>query len=161
MTTTEQAIEQRNNHPAVIVKTQYTERLQALVPSHVNGAQWVAQAIAPLRDPKLAEAAQADFQSFVQALERAAVLGLRPGSEEFYLVPRKVKGRLQVQGIVGYQGLIELMYRPGTVASVVVETVRENDVFSYVPGRDERPTHEIDWDSTGRGPLGSYTPTGS
>ncbi|WP_030777812.1 recombinase RecT, partial [Streptomyces sp. NRRL F-2664] len=58
-----------------------------------------------------------------------------------------------IQGIVGYQGIIELIYRAGAVSSVIVETVHEHDTFSYVPGRDERPVHEIDWFGTDRGPL--------
>lgn len=140
-------------HPAAVLQERYGNRLAALVPSHVNGEAWVRQATGTLRDAKLAEAAEADFGSFVTAVERAAVLGLRPGSDQYYLVPRKIKGRLQVQGIVGYQGLVDLMYRSGAAASVIVETVRQSDRFEYVPGRDPRPEHHIDWDAPDRGPL--------
>lgn len=153
MTVTSQAIATQGNHPAVVLQQKYATRIAGLVPSHVNGDMWVRMASGTLRDPKLCEAAMANFDSFLQEIERAAVLGLRPGSEEFYLQPRKVKGKLQVQGIIGYQGLVDLMYRAGAVASVVVEVVREKDVFRYTPGRDEIPVHEIDWDSDDRGPL--------
>lgn len=153
MTTTTQALEQRDNHPAVRLQQQYAARLAALVPSHVNGDAWVRQATGTLRDEKLAAAAMNDFGSFVTAVERAAILGLRPGSEEYYLIPRKIRGQLQVQGIIGYQGLVDLMYRSGAVESVVVENVRQSDRFLYVPGRDPRPVHEIDWDADDRGPL--------
>jgi len=64
-----------------------------------------------------------------------------------------VKGRLEILGIVGYQGHIELMYRAGAISSVVAEVVYANDKFTYAPGRDEVPLHEIDWDATDRGPL--------
>ena len=150
---TSTALAQRQQHPAAILQAQYAQRIASLVPTHVNGEAWVRQATGTLRDPKLAEAAQVDFASFLGAVERAAVLGLRPGTEEFYLQPRKIKGKLQVQGIVGYQGLVDLMYRSGAVSSVVVEVVRQTDRFSYVPGRDERPVHEIDWDADDRGDL--------
>lgn len=152
-TTTGQALRQQQEHPAVILQRQYSGRLASLVPSHVNGEAWVRQATGTLRDPKLAEAAKADFGSFVAAVERAAVLGLRPGTEEYYLIPRKIRNGLQIQGIIGYQGLVDLMYRSGAVASVVVEVVRKADRFSYSPGRDQRPVHEIDWDLEDRGPL--------
>ncbi len=45
------------------------------------------------------------------------------------------------------------MYRAGAVSSVIVEVVRQHDHFRYVPGRDERPEHEIDWDLEDRGDL--------
>jgi recombination protein RecT len=152
-TTTGQALANKQEHPAAVLQRQYSGRLAALVPTHVNGEAWVRQATGTLRDADLAAAAQNDFGSFVAAVERAAVLGLRPGTEEYYLQPRKIKGRLQVQGIVGYQGLIDLMYRSGAVASVVVEAVRRADGFAYMPGRDNRPIHEIDWDAEDRGEL--------
>lgn len=151
--TTSDALAQQSTHPAVVLQQQYAARLQALVPSHVNGEAWVRQATGALRDPGLAAAAQSDFGSFVTAVERAAVLGLRPGSEEYYLVPRKVKGRAQVMGIVGWQGLVDLMYRSGAVSSVVAEVVRTADGFDYQPGRDPSPQHRIDWDAADRGDL--------
>jgi len=84
-----------------------------------------------------------------------ARLGLEPGTEQFYLVPQSPRkgAPKEILGITGYQGLVELMYRAGAVASVIVEAVREHDVFNYVPGRDERPIHEIDWDADDRGKL--------
>lgn len=153
MTTTSQALEQQANHPAAQLAQRYGGRIAALVPTHVNGQAWLRQATGTLRDPKLAAAARADFDSFVSAIERAAILGLRPGTEEYYLIPRKIKGKLTVQGITGYQGLVDLMYRSGAVESVVVETVCKADGFRYVPGRDPRPIHEIDWMADDRGEL--------
>ena len=153
MTTTSQALAQRDDHPATILQHQYATRLASLVPSHVNGEAWVRQATGALRDDALAAAARSDFGSFVTAVERAAVLGLRPGSEEYYLVPRKKGGRNQVMGIVGWQGLVDLMYRSGAVSSVVAEIVYDADGFDYQPGADARPRHTIDWRSDDRGPL--------
>lgn len=150
---TSQALAQRQVHPAALVQQQYAHRIASLVPTHVNGEAWVRQLTGTLRDEKLAAAAQSDFGSFLAAAERAAVLGLRPGTEEFYLQPRKIKGRLQVQGIVGYQGYVDLMYRSGAVASVVVECARRVDKFTYSPGRHAKPLHDIDWDAEDRGEL--------
>ena len=78
----------------------------------------------------LMKAAEANPDSLITALMRCAALGHQPGTEEFYLTPRKVKGRLEILGITGYQGYIELMYRAGAVSSVIVETVRRNDEIS-------------------------------
>lgn len=155
MTRPSQEVAQRQAHPAVVVRDHHGARLAGMVPTHVNGDSWVRLAVATLRDPDLCQAATANLDSFMVAVERAAQLGLRPGTEEFYLIPRGVKGRGKpmVQGIVGYQGLVDLMYRSGAVQSVVAETVHDQDVFRYVPGRDERPVHEIDWFGGVRGKL--------
>lgn len=64
-----------------------------------------------------------------------------------------MKGQLEILGITGYQGIIELIYRAGAVSSVVAECVYANDVFKFKPGIDERPDHEIDWDADDRGAL--------
>lgn len=156
MTSTVRAEVERRSDSAADIARQLEatqgRRLADLAPSHVDGRQLVRQAMSCLRDPKLAQAAGQNFASFVEAVERASVLGLRPGSEEFYLTPRFGRSPAVV-GIVGYQGLIELMYRSGAVESVIAELVYERDAFSYVPGRDVVPVHEIDWDVEDRGGL--------
>lgn len=147
------AVEKRDNTPAGLVK-EYTPDFATMLPSHVNPEQWARIAIGALRrDPKLTQAAANDSGQFMAELAKAARLGLEPGTEQFYLTVRKEKGVPKVLGIAGYQGLIELMYRAGAVASVVAEAVYSDDAFDYVPGRDERPQHTIDWDAESRGGL--------
>ncbi len=155
MTTTTQgaALATRDNSPSRIVQ-QYRDEFAAVLPSHVRADVWVRLAVGALRrDKKLAEAASNDPAALMGALLEAARLGHEPATEAFYLVPRKQKGILKVQGIEGYQGIVERMYRAGAVSSVIVEVVRQHDHFRYVPGRDERPEHEIDWDLEDRGDL--------
>lgn len=143
----------QDNGPGAMVE-RYRDDLAMVMPSHVKPDTFVRLAVSVLRrDPKLTEAAQNNPAALMGALLEAARLGLEPGTEQFYLTPRKMKGRLEIQGIRGYQGEIELMYRAGAVSSVVVEVVRANDTFRYAPGRDERPVHEIDWFSSDRGEL--------
>jgi len=154
--TVSNAIAVRDTGPAAMV-TQYREEYAALVPSHVNADQWIRLAVGAIRGNKdLEQAARTDVGVFLRELKTAARLGLEPGTEQFYLTPRKSKahrGAKIIKGIVGYQGIVELIYRAGAVSSVVVETVRANDTFRYVIGRDERPVHEIDWFAEDRGPL--------
>lgn len=151
--TISQTVAQRDSSPSAMVQ-QYRGDFAQVLPSHVKADTWVRIAVGALRrDEKLAAAAKSDFGSLMAALLHAARLGLEPGTESYYLTPRKEKGVLKVLGIVGYQGLIELIYRAGAVSSVIVEVVHAKDSFRYAPGRDERPVHEIDWDSDDRGPL--------
>lgn len=132
---------------------QYRADLSLVMPSHMRPDTWVRLAVGVLRGNKdLIQAARNDEGALMRALMTAARLGLEPGTEQFYLLPRKEKGIYKVQGIVGYQGIVELIYRAGAASSVVVEVVREHDKFAWVPGAMERPIHEADWFSD-RGDL--------
>ena len=139
--------------PATLI-ARHADDLSSVLPSHIKAPVWIRVAQGAVRrDPNLVEAATLSPGTLMVALLNAARLGLEPGTEEFYLTPRKVKGRPEVLGIVGYQGIIEMIYRAGAVSSVIAENVYENDGFDYQPGRDELPRHTIDWDSTDRGKL--------
>lgn len=139
---------------------QHRGSFEAVLPSHIKPDTWVRLAQGALRKGKkvggrteLEIAAVNNPGAFLSTLLNAARLGLEPGTEQYYLTPRKVKGQLEILGMVGYQGYIELMFRAGAVSSVVAECVYTNDTFSYQPGRDEIPRHEVDWDATERGDL--------
>ena len=147
------AVAVRDNGPAGMIE-QYKGDLAMVMPSHVKPDTFVRLAVSVLRrDKNLMMAAANNPAALMGALMESARLGLEPGTEQYYLTPRKVKGRLEIQGIRGYQGEIELIYRAGAVSSVIVEVVREKDTFQYSPGRDERPHHDIDWDAADRGKL--------
>lgn len=157
------AVAQRDSGPRALV-AQYEPDFRTVLPSHVKPEQFVRVAQGALKRGKkydgdrsgrteLEVAAGNNPAVFLASLLDAARLGLEPGTEQYYLTPRKVKGKLEVLGIVGYQGHIELMYRAGAIASVVAECVYTGDEFSYRPGRDERPVHDVDWDSEDRGQL--------
>lgn len=155
-----QAVARRDNTPSALIQ-QYSADFASVLPSHIKPATWVRLAQGALKKGKRQQDGRTDLEVaaannpavFLSSLLDAARLGLEPGTTEYYLTPRKVKGRLEILGIVGYQGIIELIYRAGAVSSVIAEVVYENDTFRYQPGRDEIPTHEIDWDSDDRGKL--------
>ncbi len=158
-TKTSQAVEKADNSPRAMVQ-RYSDSFAQVLPSHVKAETWVRLAQGALKKGKrvgnqyeLEVAAANNIPLFLSTLLDAARLGLEPGTEEYYLTPRKNKGQLEILGIVGYQGIVELMYRAGAVSSVVAECVYNDDQFEYSPGRNERPVHEIDWDSPDRGEL--------
>ncbi|NUQ88931.1 MAG: recombinase RecT [Glycomyces artemisiae] len=147
------AVATRDNSTAALIE-QYRGDIATVLPSHVKPEMWVRLAVGAVRrDKNLAAAAASDPASLMAAVMDAARQGLEPGTEQYYLTTRKVAGKQSVQGIRGYQGEIELIYRAGAVSSVIVEVVRAKDKFAYTPGRDERPLHEIDWDDEDRGEL--------
>lgn len=160
-TTIGSAVEAADNTPKATIE-RYRDDFAAVLPSHVaNPDLFVRLAQSALKKGKRIPSGGTDLELaannnpgvFIRTLLDCARLGLEPGTEQFYLTPRKVGGKLEILGIVGYQGLVELMYRAGAVASVVAECVYTNDGFTYAPGRHERPVHEIDWDLPDRGDL--------
>lgn len=150
--TVSDAVATRENSPTALIKT-YATDFASVLPSHIKAETWVRLAQGALRKGKrigadgkgpfeLEVAAANNPGVFLAALLDAARLGLDPGTEQYYLTPRKVKGRLEILGIVGYQGHIELIYRAGAVGSVIAEVVRQNDRYRYTRGVDEVPFHE-------------------
>lgn len=154
------AVAQRDNSPAALIR-QYSGDFATVLPSHVRADTWVRLAQGALKKGKRLDSGLTELEAaaannpgvFLASILEAARLGLEPGTEQFYLTPRKVKGRLEILGIVGYQGHIELMYRAGAISSVVAECVYERDEFDYQPGRDATPRHRINWDAEDRGAL--------
>lgn len=156
-TPTKEVAAQAKLTPAKFVE-QYADSFTAALPSHIEPAQWLAVAIdAVRRDPKIEKAANNDLRAFTAALRQAARMGLEPGTEAFYLVPFAPKaGAPQIiQGIVGYQGLVEMMYRAGAIQSVKAELIKEADQFAFNPA-DEKPHHVIDWLKPRGKTLGAY-----
>ncbi|ACU71956.1 RecT protein [Catenulispora acidiphila DSM 44928] len=163
-TTASTAVATRDNSPGGMVKS-FSADFAMVLPSHIKPETWVRLAQGALKKGKkvklddgstrteLEIAANNNPAVFLSSLLDAARLGLEPGTEQYYLTPRSVKGQLEILGIVGYQGYIELMYRAGAISSVVAECVYANDAFTYKPGVHERPLHDIDWDLADRGAL--------
>jgi recombination protein RecT len=175
--TVSNAVAQRQNTPGELIK-QYSSSFASVLPTHVKPETWVRLAQGALKkgkridapnqkDPdhrfngmfELEVAAANNPGAFLAALLDAARQGLTPGSEEYYLTPRKVKGQREILGITGYQGYVELMYRAGAVSSVIVEVVRQNDRYLYRRGIERTPIHEFPAFAreVDRGPLiGAY-----
>lgn len=112
--------------------------LVSSLPSHMRdmGDEWMRGVLATVKDdPKLMQAAMNNGPAFVAAIQKAASLGLAPGTDEFYLVPF---GK-QINAVTGYKGLIELIYRAGRVESIVSYVVYEHDKWAFTYGVDEEP----------------------
>jgi recombination protein RecT len=152
--TVSQAVTNVESGPEAIVRS-YTSSFAEVLPATAvpKPAAWVGLVIGALRkDRNLAKVAAGNIGSLMDALMNCARLGLDPGTEQFWLVPF---GN-QVQGIVGWQGHVELMYRAGAVSSVKAEVVRSNDTFEFEPASMDRPVHKVDWFGDRGDLLGVY-----
>lgn len=92
------------------------------------------------KNPLLQQATQASLLGSIMA---CAQLGLEPHGPlgHAYLVPFRHNNEVEVQLIIGYQGMIQLALRSGMVASISAQVVREGDLFSYEYGTNEHLTH--------------------
>lgn len=134
----------------------YVGEFAQVLPSHVRPETFTRLAVGALRrNPKLYAAAASDPASLMQCLLESARLGLEPGTKEYALIPRKIKGRDTVTGFPGWEGYVELMYRAGAVSSVKAEIVRVADRFVYRPDM-ERPEHDVDWFGSRGDVRGAY-----
>lgn len=89
------------------------------------------------KEPKLLNCTHA---SLMGAVMQAAQLRLEFGQLGLvYLVPRRIKGVLQAQFMVGYRGYIDLSRRSGDVKDIVALPVYEKDIFRR--WRDENGEH--------------------
>lgn len=100
------------------------EKIFALLPPHVSKERFVRNMVFQVaNNPAVAGC---DQRSVVESCLTATLHGLDIGVlGSCYLVP--FKGRAQL--IIGYQGLLDLARRAGSLSSVNVECVRENDVY--------------------------------
>ena len=129
----------------------YSSGFSRLLPSHMRedggGDQWVAAVKSLLATkPDIAQAASNSRDHFLAALIQAAQKGLMPGTKEFHLVPfapQKGQPRI-INGVEGYQGIVERIYRAGAVATVIAEAIYSKDQFEYQPGYGQ-PKHIVEW----------------
>lgn len=145
------ALATRDQGPEGLVR-QYRDDFTLVLPSHIKGETWMRLASGALRrDSKLRDVATRNPGSLMNALLECARLGHEPGTDAYYLVPF---GN-EVQGIEGYRGVVERIYRAGAVKAVKAEVIHANDHFEYSPDMD-RPIHKPDYFSD-RGPIvGAY-----
>jgi recombination protein RecT len=145
------AIATRDNGPEGLVQ-QYREDFTLVLPAHVKGETWVRLALGALRrDRNLMQVATRNPDSLMNALLECARLGHEPATESYYLVPF---GN-EVQGIEGYRGVVERIYRAGAVKAVKAEVVHANDHFEYDPDM-ERPIHKVSWFAERGEVIGAY-----
>lgn len=109
----------------------------------VNSESFIRTVTTVLRNNKDLQAA--DPLTVMGGVMLAAQLKLEVGAGlgEFYLTPRKEKGRQICLPIIGYQGFIKLVLRSEMVTDVHTFLVREGDHFEY--GANAREGKFFDW----------------
>jgi recombination protein RecT len=128
----------------------YKPQFEMALPKHLNADRLIRLAVTEFRrNPALRECTP---ESLLGAVMQAAQVGLEPDPlGSCYLVPfnNKKKGPdgkeywvKEVQLVIGYKGLIELVRRSGQVTSIVANEVYENDEFEFEYGLNEKLYHK-------------------
>lgn len=122
---------------------EFRAQIAKSLPNHVKPDRMIRVAIAALtRTPKLKDC---DPASFFLAMLNLSQLGIEPDGRRAHLIPfeNKKRGVMEVQLIVDYKGLAELVMRSGLVSNLHADVVCENDEFEYDCG--ELRKHKIDF----------------
>lgn len=123
--------------------SQFRQQVAKVLPKHLTPDRFVRIACTTvMKNPKLQ---QADKVSFFNALLTCSQLGIEPDGRRAHLIPFWNKRRecFEVQLIIDYKGLVELVLGSGKVESVHADVVCENDVFIYNKGKIVE--HKIDF----------------
>lgn len=124
-----------------MIEKQKAELAQAL-PQHVSADRLARVALTTLRQQP--ELLRCSTQSLLGAVMLSAQLGLEPGPlGHVYYVPFRNKrtNTYEVTFIVGYKGLLDLMWRSGKLQSIAVREVCEHDRFEFAYGLEEKLVH--------------------
>lgn len=134
----------------VVTDPKFQKRLVGILPKAITPTRFALTALSIVgRDSNLLNCTQV---SLVRCMLQAASVGLEVGNElgHAYLVPfRDRKTNTSVCTLIlGYRGLVQLLYRSDQVSGVEAQVVREGDRFSYAfgltPALEHRPDSGVD-----------------
>lgn len=128
---------------SLIQGEQFKLAVAQALPKHLTADRFIRTAITAMtRTPKLAECDQA---SFFGALMTLSSLGIEPDGRRAHLIPfeNKRRGVTEVQLIIDYKGIVDLVMRSGTVSNLHADVVCEHDVFTV--DRGEIKEHKVDY----------------
>ncbi len=125
-----------NDIEALLSSASFKEKVAMALPKHMTPERLIRVACnALLRAPKLRDCSQA---SFMKAMLDLSSFGLEPDGRRAHLIPYGS----EVQLIIDYKGLAELVRRSGDVSYIHADVVGKNDVFDYQFGTGAKLVHK-------------------
>lgn len=112
---------------------------------NIEPAQFVQIVVSELKkNERLQIAFQQNPSSMFASILAGAEIGLIPSDMlgEFYLIPRKIDGKMTVTPLIGYKGLHNIILRSGEVTKVHTECVYEGDEFEPIYGLEPNIIHK-------------------
>lgn len=124
--------------------------LPALLKKHnIEPAQFVQIVLSELKkNEKLLVAFNENPASMFASILAGAEIGLIPSDMlgEFYLIPRKIDGKMTVTPLIGYKGLVNVILRSGEVTKVHTQCVFEGEEFQPIFGLEPNIIHKPNYD---------------
>jgi recombination protein RecT len=112
---------------------------------NIEPAQFVQIVVSELKkNERLQVAFQQNPSSMFASILAGAEIGLIPSDMlgEFYLIPRKIDGKMTVTPLIGYKGIHNIILRSGEVTKVHTECVFEGDEFEPIYGLEPNIIHK-------------------
>ena len=112
---------------------------------NIEPAQFVQIVVSELKkNERLQLAFQQNPSSMFASILAGAEIGLIPSDMlgEFYLIPRKIDGKMTVTPLIGYKGLHNIILRSGEVTKMHTECVYEGDEFEPIYGLEPNIIHK-------------------
>lgn len=132
------------------------DQFKAALPGHIPVDKFKRTVLTAVQmNPDLLEA---DRRTLFAAAMRSAQMGLLPDGREgaitaFY---NKSAGVKQCQFMPMYAGILKLIRNSGELATIDAILVHKGDKFTYHPGIDQVPVHEVDWFGERGDAIGVY-----
>jgi recombination protein RecT len=144
------------------------ERIEQAIPKHMSPDRMLRTFVMAVQKAPLL--AKADLRTFIGACLTLTAVGLEPNGPlgHAYLIPFKRRKwnpqtrardieEVEVQVIMGYQGLLDLAYRSPLVTSIQAHVVFDGDDFDYSYGTDPHLTHRPKGgEGKGKPPVAAY-----
>ena len=135
----------------------FRKAVAAALPSAVKPDRFVRVAYsACTRQPELLKSSK---ESLFKALLDLASLGIEPDGRRAHLIPfqNTKTGKIEVQLILDYKGILELLHRSGDISYVHADVVYPEDDFSFSYGTDAHLRHTPKLDRTSKRPICAYS----
>ena len=126
----------KNDIQALLASDAFKDKVSLALPKHLTPERFIRVACnALLRTPKLLGCSQA---SLMKALLDLSTFGLEPDGRRAHLIPFGD----EVQLIIDYKGLVELVRRSGDVSYIHADVVGKHDLFDYQFGSGAKLVHK-------------------
>lgn len=123
---------------------QFKQAVRMALPKHLTADRFIRVAInATLRSPKLLNC---NKESFFRALMDLSSYGLEPDGRRAHLIPFGS----EVQLIIDYKGLVELVRRSGDVSYIHADVVYEGDEWEFRYGTEAKLVHRPNLEKRGK-----------
>src|SRR5271165_1437985 len=127
---------QKKDIQELLASDVFKQKVALALPKHCTPDRFLRVACnALLRTPKLLQCSQ---QSLMKALLDLSTFGLEPDGRRAHLIPF---GQ-EVQLIIDYKGLVELVRRSGDVSYIHADVVGKHDLFDYQFGTGAKLVHK-------------------